>query len=91
MILVCTAQTASSHGGQCWLKPLTLPVHWQAGGLWVHLGPLLYHWADSHMYLSDDELSIEVSLEDVERIAAELGFTTERREMVTAAYAANMK
>ena len=43
------------------------------------------------MYLPDDELSIEISLEDVERIAAALGFITERREMVTAAYAANMK
>ncbi|KAK9841240.1 hypothetical protein WJX74_002413 [Apatococcus lobatus] len=61
------------------------------GGLWINLGPLLYHWADSHMYLPDDELSIEVSLEDVERVAAELGFVTERRDMVTAAYAANVK
>ena len=63
----------------------------QAGGVWINLGPLLYHWADSHTYLPDDELSIEISLEDVERIAAELGFITERREMVTAAYAANMR
>ena len=63
----------------------------QPGGLWINLGPLLYHWADSHMYLPDDELSIEVSLEDVEHIAAELGFVTERQEMVTAAYAANIK
>lgn len=63
----------------------------QPGGLWINLGPLLYHWADSHMYLPDDELSIEVSLEDVEHIAAELGFVTERQEMVTAAYAANIR
>ncbi|KAK9845546.1 hypothetical protein WJX84_004990 [Apatococcus fuscideae] len=63
----------------------------KAGGLWINLGPLLYHWADSHLYLPDDELSIEVSLEDVEHIAAELGFITEHREMVTAAYAANLK
>ena len=32
----------------------------QDGGFWVNLGPLLYHWADAHTYLPEDELSIEV-------------------------------
>ena len=34
--------------------------HVQDGGLWINLGPLLYHWADSHLYLSGDDMSIEV-------------------------------
>lgn len=32
----------------------------QDGGFWVNLGPLLFHWADAHTYLPEDELSIEV-------------------------------
>ena len=34
----------------------------QEGGLWINLGPLLYHWADSHLYMASPELSIEVRL-----------------------------
>jgi hypothetical protein len=32
----------------------------QDGGFWINLGPLLYHWADAHTYLPEDELSVEV-------------------------------
>jgi hypothetical protein len=31
------------------------------GGAWINLGPLLFHWSDAHTYLSDGELSVEVS------------------------------
>lgn len=61
-------------------------VRVQDGGLWINLGPLLYHWADAHTYLAGEELSIELPLEDVERIAATLGFTTLQRQMVTAGF-----
>ncbi len=37
-----------------------MPPHVQDGGLWINLGPLLYHWADSHLYLTGEDLSIEV-------------------------------
>ena len=37
------------------------------GGIWVNFGPLLFHWADASSYLSTDEMSLEMSLEDIER------------------------
>lgn len=41
---------------------------------WVNLGPLLYHWAEGAVDGSAvPELSIELSLEDVERIAKQAG------------------
>eukprot|EP00887_Chlorella_sp_A99_P004676 scaffold4.g4676.t1 len=74
------------------------------GGCWVNLGPLLYHWADSLADASSSpELSIELSLEDVEQIAlqasegapracgAGLGFEQLRRELVPASYMANQR
>ena len=51
------------------------------GGYWVNLGPLQWHWADAHTYLGDDELSIEISLADVQRIAQRLGFVFLKREI----------
>ena len=63
----------------------------QDGGKWINLGPLLYHWADAHTYLPGEELSVEVSLADVERIAGQLGFRTLSREMVPAAFNANLR
>lgn len=44
------------------------------GGVWVNLGPLLYHWADAHTYLDTPELSIELPLEDVKAAAIAAGF-----------------
>mmetsp|Transcript_5693 Transcript_5693/g.20719 ORF Transcript_5693/g.20719 Transcript_5693/m.20719 type:complete len:193 (+) Transcript_5693:802-1380(+) len=56
------------------------------GGLWVNLGPLLYHWADT----AEDELSIELSLEDVLRAAEHVGFEVlQRKENVPCVYTAN--
>ena len=37
------------------------------GGVWVNFGPLLFHWADASSYLGGDEMSMEMSLEDIER------------------------
>ena len=60
------------------------------GGVWINLGPLLFHWADSHTYLDSDELSIEMCLEDVLAAAQRLGFAFARRpELVGARYTSN--
>ena len=59
--------------------------------MWINLGPLLYHWADAHTYLPEGELSIELSLEEVEAAAAQMGFKTLQREIVPSAYMANLK
>ena len=55
------------------------------GGVWINLGPLLWHWA------GQDELSIEVSLEDIERGASFYGFKTEWSTQVLSEYTSNMK
>lgn len=52
------------------------------GGYWIHLGPLLWHWADSGW----EELSIEVSLAEVLRAAHLLGFDVLQQRFVDAAY-----
>lgn len=39
------------------------------GGVWINLGPLLYHFADSR-----DQLSIELSWEEIKYTAEKLGF-----------------
>lgn len=45
------------------------------GGYWVNLGPLQWHWADAHTYLPEcDQLSIEVSMAEIQRLAQKMGF-----------------
>lgn len=58
-----------------------IEVIWQTlrpGGVWINLGPLLWHWADAHSYLNTPELSIEVPLESVLRCASAVGFVCAR-------------
>ena len=38
------------------------------GGVWINLGPLLWHWENS------DELSIELTLDEVKELARDVGF-----------------
>jgi carnosine N-methyltransferase len=52
------------------------------GGYWLHMGPLLWHWADG----SWEELSIELSLADVQQAALLMGFKLISQEFVDAAY-----
>jgi hypothetical protein len=52
------------------------------GGYWIHMGPLLWHWADGAW----DELSIELSLADVQQAALLMGFKLTSQEFVDAAY-----
>ncbi|XP_020258271.1 carnosine N-methyltransferase-like [Asparagus officinalis] len=57
------------------------------GGVWINLGPLLYHFADT--YGPEDEMSIELSLEDVKKIASNYGFELEKEKMIETTYTAN--
>ncbi|KAK1325624.1 hypothetical protein QJS10_CPA01g00694 [Acorus calamus] len=56
-------------------------------GVWINLGPLLYHFADS--YGPDDEMSIELSLEDVKKVAIHYGFELEMERPIETTYTAN--
>ena len=58
----------------------------QPGGLWVNLGPLMYHWADAHTYKHGEEVSVELCLEDIERLAARCGLAMLSKEMVPACF-----
>ncbi|KAL0008556.1 hypothetical protein SO802_010058 [Lithocarpus litseifolius] len=59
------------------------------GGVWINLGPLLYHFAD--MYGQEDEMSIELSLEDVKSIALNYGFLIEKEKNIETTYTTNPK
>lgn len=41
------------------------------GGVWINCGPLLWHWENT------DEISIEISLEEVKELAQKIGFVIE--------------
>lgn len=54
------------------------------GGLWINLGPLLYHYAD--MYT---ETSVELTLEEILVVSRKLGFEISGVQHVRCAYARN--
>ena len=95
---VCCAHAGGSTWGRCCTAARTriLPqslsaLCMQEGGVWINLGPLLYHWADAHTYLPGEEHSIELSLEDVERIAQRLGFELLQRRTIAAGFNTNAR
>ncbi|KAH7554389.1 hypothetical protein JRO89_XS12G0186700 [Xanthoceras sorbifolium] len=57
------------------------------GGVWINLGPLLYHFAD--MYGQENEMSIELSLEDVKKVALYYGFEFEKEKTIETTYTTN--
>ncbi|XP_023639842.1 carnosine N-methyltransferase isoform X3 [Capsella rubella] len=57
------------------------------GGVWINLGPLLYHFADT--YGHENEMSIELSLEDVKRVASHYGFVIEKERTIETTYTTN--
>ncbi|KAL1221216.1 hypothetical protein V5N11_011018 [Cardamine amara subsp. amara] len=57
------------------------------GGVWINLGPLLYHFADEHGL--ENEMSIELSLEDVKRVASHYGFVIEKERTIETTYSSN--
>ncbi|CAG8439709.1 12086_t:CDS:10 [Ambispora leptoticha] len=56
------------------------------GGLWINIGPLLYHYENM-----PDEISIELSLEQVKEVVKKLGFEFQKEKMITTTYTANPK
>ncbi|XP_028799338.1 carnosine N-methyltransferase isoform X1 [Neltuma alba] len=57
------------------------------GGVWINLGPLLYHFAE--MYGQEDDMSIELSLEDVKGVALHYGFEFEKESTIETTYTTN--
>lgn len=54
----------------------------EADGVWVHFGPLQWHWADAHTYLTKEEVSIELPLDKVVEIAKNIGFVFDNETIV---------
>ncbi|XP_024401463.1 uncharacterized protein [Physcomitrium patens] len=59
------------------------------GGIWINLGPLLYHFAES--YSPEEEMSIELSLEDVKKVAARFGLVLKSERFIETTYTANRR
>ncbi|KAK9767014.1 hypothetical protein K7432_003489 [Basidiobolus ranarum] len=55
------------------------------GGVWINLGPLLYHFENT-----PGEMSIELTLEEVKELATKIGFNIQRESMMESAYTANV-
>ncbi|KAI8999426.1 N2227-like protein-domain-containing protein [Gaertneriomyces semiglobifer] len=54
------------------------------GGLWINLGPLLWHWEGSQ-----NDVSVELGLDEVMDIIKEYGFSVENERRLSTTYAAN--
>ncbi|KAG0626654.1 hypothetical protein M758_2G141300 [Ceratodon purpureus] len=57
------------------------------GGVWINLGPLLYHFAEA--YSQEEEMSLELSLEDVKKVAAQFGLVLKKEKLIETTYTAN--
>ncbi|KAK1423764.1 hypothetical protein QVD17_19072 [Tagetes erecta] len=53
----------------------------------INLGPLLYHFAD--MYGHEDEMSVELCLDDVKKVATHYGFELELEKTIETTYTTN--
>jgi carnosine N-methyltransferase len=60
------------------------------GGVWLNVGPLLYHWAREGGH-AGNEVSLELSLEDVLHIAKTIGFVLLEQSEASAAYNADLQ
>ena len=56
----------------------------KTGGLWINFGPLLYHYTDN-----ENEVSIELSLEEIKKIIIGFGFEFTKIDEVQTTYSAN--
>lgn len=56
-------------------------------GVWINVGPLLYHFADSHTW--ENGMSIELSLADVKNVALHYGFEMQMEKTIETTYTAN--
>lgn len=59
------------------------------GGVWINLGPLLYHFAEA--YSREEEMSLELSLEDVKKVAAQFGLVLKKERLIETTYTANCR
>ncbi|KNC99971.1 uncharacterized protein SPPG_05346 [Spizellomyces punctatus DAOM BR117] len=55
-------------------------------GLWINLGPLLYHWEGMQ-----NELSIELSLDEFKQVIRTKGFKIENERTIETTYASNTR
>ncbi|KAL0490037.1 carnosine N-methyltransferase [Acrasis kona] len=56
------------------------------GGIWINLGPLLYHYAESY-----NSFSIELSYDDVKKVIIEMGFELVKEGVQNCTYTTNKK
>lgn len=56
------------------------------GGVWVNLGPLLWHFENTPAAGAKGERSIELSLDEVLALASEVGFEIKEHKMVRSTY-----
>ena len=64
------------------------------GGTWINLGPLLWHFAstqDSQSHGVEEGVSVELSLQDVKRLASGYGFRIETERVLNTTYTANCR
>ena len=54
------------------------------GGLWINFGPLLYHYTDNQ-----NEVSIELSWEEIKKIIIGFGFEFKKEDEVNTTYSSN--
>jgi len=54
------------------------------GGIWINLGPLLWHYSEQQ-----EERQIELSLEEVLLLAEKVGFQVEMKEPISTSYSAD--
>ncbi|KAK2466532.1 hypothetical protein APHAL10511_001394 [Amanita phalloides] len=57
------------------------------GGVWINLGPLLWHWENSNTH----EPSIELTLEEVKALALKLGFELSNEQRIDTTYTNNVR
>ena len=58
------------------------------GGVWINLGPLLYHWVTDEEGNGDAryQQSIELSYEEVKHVIEQVGFVMDKEERVRCTY-----
>lgn len=55
------------------------------GGIWINLGPLLWHWENN----SSNDVSIELDLQEIKALAANIGFEFMREGTIDTTYTNN--
>jgi len=58
----------------------------KTGGIWINIGPLLYHWVDM-----PGELSVELSYDELRIVIKEMGFEFLEESIKQTTYSSNSK